>query len=89
MLILGEVLLGMFGGGVRLGSPTPLILLQIKICNFPVTFSGLASKIHIPFQTWSLESIPIFRRPEQNGQNLYPISNQNNPKTTSFGATPT
>ena len=55
---------------MRLGFQNPDLisdhfLTLTKICNFPVTFSDLASNIHTNFQTWSLESTPVFRLSDQ------------------------
>lgn len=58
-----RVLPGIYGGGVWLGSPNPY--------NNPDAISDqnflpdLASKIHTHFQTWFIDSIPIFRLSDQ------------------------
>ena len=58
----GGVLMRIFGRVVQQISPT-LTLFQTKMCNFSVPlFSPQSSSVYIHFQTWFLESIPVFRR---------------------------
>ena len=40
--------------------------------NHASSNSALASKLYTHFQTWFIESIPVFRQSDQNSLNLYP-----------------